>query len=119
MWNSVLIMLIALIILGGFKLRQILRPFLKEENDAVIHIPRLLAITIPLLFVTICHIASALGADVPAYLLSPAIDVGIIMTGAIIAVLGMSAGLLTPFLLIIVLWGVDIYVYFQYEINLI
>lgn len=92
---------------------------MKEENDAVIHIPRLLAITIPLLFVTICHIANALGATVPAYLLSPAINVAIVMTGGIIAVLGMSAGLLTPFLLIVVLWGVDLYIYFQYEINLI
>lgn len=99
-------------------MKKVFRPFIIEEN-AVIHIPRLLAITIPLLFVTICHVLNALGATVPEVLLSPVIDVGIIMTGAIIAVLGMTVGLLPPFLLIVVLWGVDLYVYFQYEINLI
>ena len=100
-------------------MRHFLRPFIKVENNAMIHIPRLLAITIPFLFVTICHIANALGAGVPAFLLSPVIGVGIIMTGAIIAVLGMSVGLLTPFILLVLLWGIDLYIYIQYEINLI
>ena len=100
-------------------MRHFFRPFLKEENNAMIHIPRLLAITIPFLFVTVCHIANALGATVPEFLLSPVIAVGIIMSGAIIAVLGMSAGLLAPFLLLLLLWGVDLYIYIQYELNII
>lgn len=89
---------------------------LKNNNDAVVHIPRLLALTIPFLFIIFINIASVF-TEVPGWLLEPIVQIAILFTGAVIAVLGLSFGLLPVFLLVTVIWGITIYYYAQYIAN--
>jgi len=84
------------------------------RNDVgMIHIPRLLSLTIPFLFIIFIHIANVF-VDVPGWLLEPIVQIAILFTGAVIAVLGLSFGLLPLFMLLMVLWGITIYYYAQY-----
>jgi hypothetical protein len=69
--------------------------------------------------VTVFHAANTIGAAVPDYLLSTAIGLAFVLSGATIAVMGLKLGLLGPFLLIMLIWGFSIYFYLEYELNLL
>ena len=83
---------------------------LKDDSYGIVHLPRLLALTIPFMFVIFLHIANVF-TPVPDYLMEPVIQIAILFTGAIIAVLGLTVGVLAPILLVIVIWGICIYYY--------
>lgn len=99
------------------KANQVFRS-LRYDNDATVHIPRLLAITIPFLIVTGAHMLHAIGVGVPEILLEPVFGFALIASGAVIAVLGMSAGLMPVFLIILLLWACFAYVYISMVLNL-
>ena len=87
-----------------------------NDADAMIHIPRLLALTIPFVFIVFLHIANVF-IDVPGWLMEPIIQIAILFTGVVIAVLGLSVGIGLLGVLIIVLWGVCIYYYASFIAN--
>ena len=82
----------------------------REDANAIIHIPRLLALTIPFVFIVMLHLANVF-IDVPGWLMEPTIQIAILFTGVVIAVLGLSVGIGVLAVLIFVLWGVCIYYY--------
>ena len=92
--------------------------FRKMDEYAVIHIPRLLALTIPFLIITGAHLLNAIGIGVPGLLLDPTFGLAFIASGAIIAVFGMSVGLLPIFILLILLWASFAYIYITQVLNL-
>ena len=89
------------------------------DNYAVLHLSRLLAISIPFIIVTFSHMLNAIGVGVPEILLEPTFDLALIASGAVIAVLGVGGGLLPLFLLMMILWGIWAYIYISYVLNLI
>lgn len=89
------------------------------ENVGMVHLPRLLAITIPFVIITLAHMLHAIGVSVPGWLVDPTINLAMVACGAVIAVLGMSVGLLPLFLLIGAILGFAVYIYFNYTIGLI
>lgn len=94
----------------NFKLRNF------SDDSGMVHIPRLLALTIPFLFVIFIHIANIF-MDVPSWLMEPVIQIAILFTGAVIAVLGLQFGLLPVFLLVAVVWGIAVYYYAQFIVD--
>jgi len=82
----------------------------RDNASGIIHIPRLLALTIPFVFIVMLHLANVF-IDVPGWLMEPVIQIAILFTGVVIAVLGLSVGIGVLALLILVLWGVCIYYY--------
>ena len=90
--------------------------FRKLNDNGMIHIPRLLALTIPFVFIVFLHIANVF-IDVPGWLMEPIIQIAILFTGVVIAVLGLSVGIGLLGVLIIVLWGVCIYYYASFIAN--
>jgi hypothetical protein len=86
------------------------------DSSGMVHIPRLLALTIPFLFVIFIHIANVF-VEVPSWLLEPIVQIAILFTGAVLAVLGLQYGILPVFLLVMVVWGITIYYYAQYIAN--
>lgn len=95
-----------------------LRKFSDDTFGAVI-ITRLLAISIPVILVTMFHAADALGMSIPGYLLSPTIGLALVATGCIIAVFGMKVGLAIPFICILLIWVFGVYFHWQYEIDIL
>ena len=87
------------------KLRNI-----RNDADAILHIPRLLALTIPFVFIVFLHISNVF-VDVPSWLMEPVIQIAILFTGVVVAVLGLGVGIGVLAVLILVLWGVCIYYY--------
>jgi hypothetical protein len=90
-----------------------------DESDAMIHIPRLLAITIPLLIITMAHIANALGANVPGWLVDPTINLAMVVVGGVIAVLGLSVGILPLIGIVAITFGFALYFYLNYTLGII
>jgi len=91
---------------------------LNDDTGAVI-ITRLLAITVPVILVTVFHAIDALGGSIPGYLLSPTIGLALVATGCIIAVFGMKLGLAIPFVCVLLIWVFAVYFYWSYEIDLL
>jgi len=85
----------------------------KLEEQAMIHIPRILALTVPFLFIIFIHIFNVF-IDLPSWLMEPVIQIAILFTGCVIAVLGLSFGLMPLFLLIMAVWGITVYYYAQF-----
>ena len=90
-----------------------------SENYAMIHIPRLLALTIPFVIVTFSHMLHALGVGVPDILIEPTFDLMLIISGGLIAVLGMGPGFMMMMLMLLVMWGIWAYIYVNYVLNLV
>lgn len=90
----------------------------KLENNryGMVHLPRLLALTIPFVFIMFIHIANVF-VDVPGFLMEPVIQIAILFSGCVIAVLGMQFGLMPLFLLIMAIWGISVYYYAQFIAN--
>jgi len=84
-----------------------------NDDCGMIHIPRLLALTIPLVIVIALHIANVF-MEVPEWLMEPIIQIAMLFTGCILAVLGLQFGLLPVFLLTMLIWGICIYYYAQF-----
>lgn len=91
---------------------------LNDNNYGVVHLPRLLAITIPFLFIIGLHIADVF-TEVPDVLMEPVIQITILFSGAVIAVLGLQFGLFPVFALLAVTIGIGLYYYLQFIINII
>jgi hypothetical protein len=91
----------------------------KNDDSGVAVISRLFAIGIPLILVTAFHTANAFGMEVWSPLLSISIAMAIVITGAIILVLGLKFGFYAPIMLIIIVWILTFYVYIQFEANII
>lgn len=89
---------------------------LKDNSNAVVHIPRLIALTIPFIFITFLHIAN-LFTPMPEWLMEPVIQIAILFSGCVIAVLGLQFGLMPLMALLLVLWGITIYYYAQFVAN--
>lgn len=98
----------------GFRLRS-----LRYDEDAVLVISRLFGIGIALIIVTIFHVCSAMGIGMWDPLLSISVACAIVFTGAIISVIGLKAGFYIPVMLGIVCWVLMIYIYIQFEANII
>jgi len=92
---------------------------LKEDDYAVVHLSRLLAISIPFLIITAVHLLNAVGIGVPEILLEPVFAMVFVGSGVIIAVLGMKSGLLTIFLILMLLWALFAYIYISMVMNLV
>ncbi len=90
-----------------------------DDDDAVMVISRAFAIGVPLILVTIFHTANAFGIGIWEPLLSIALASAIIISGAVIAVLGLKVGFYYPMMLIFIIWVLLIYVYLQFEANII
>ena len=91
----------------------------KDNNSGVIHIPRLLAITIPFLIITIAHMLNAFGIGVPDILLDAVFAFFIIALGLLIAILGMTINCMTWFIIIIGFFCLFVYIYIQYVVDII
>lgn len=89
-----------------------------NDDHGVVHLPRLLAITIPFLFVIGLHIANVF-TEVPDVLMEPVIQITILFSGAVIAVLGLQFGLFPVIALLAVTIGIGLYYYIQFIANLI
>lgn len=89
------------------------------ENSGMVHLPRLLAITIPFVIITLAHMINAIGISVPGWLVDPTINLAMVACGAVIAVLGLTVGFLPLFLIICAILGFAAYIYLNYVINLI
>jgi len=89
---------------------------LKDNADGMIHIPRILAISIPLVFIVCLHIANVF-VEVPSWLMEPIIQIAILFTGVVVAVLGLGVGIGVLGLLILALWGMCIYYYASFIAN--
>lgn len=100
----------------GFNLS--LRRF-RNDNDAVMVISRAFAITIPFVIVTILQTTNAIGIDVWDPLVSISVSIALILSGAVIAVLGLKTGFYYPIILVFVIWIICIFMYLQFEANII
>jgi len=83
---------------------------LNENSYGIIHLPRLLALTGVFAFVIILHIANVF-IDVPGWLMEPIIQIAILFSGCVIAVLGLTVGLGMLLVLLLAIWGICIYYY--------
>ena len=90
-----------------------------EETSGMVHLPRLLAITIPFVIITIAHMLNAIGVGVPGWLVDPTINLAMVSCGAVIAVLGLTVGLLPLFLIICAILGFAAYIYLNFTLGLI
>jgi len=86
------------------------KPRSLNEDYAIVHLPRLLALTIPFLFVILLHIANVF-VPMPDFLMESIVQIAILFSGACIAVIGLSMGFGMLAILIIVIWGITIYYY--------
>jgi len=91
---------------------------LKNNNICMVHLPRLLALTIPFIFVMFLHIINNFVA-MPEFLMDPVIQIAILFSGASIAVIGLSLGFGMLMILILVIWGIAIYYWAQFSANII
>lgn len=90
---------------------------LDKNNDiGMIHLPRLLALTIPFVFIMILHIANVF-VDIPSWLMEPIVQIAILFSGAVVAVLGLTVGLGVLMMLLLVIWGITVYYYAQFIAN--
>ena len=87
-----------------------------NNSLGMMHIPRLLALTIPFLFVIFLHILDVF-IEVPDWLMEPVIQIAILFSGAVIAVLGLSVGFGVLMILLLVIWGITVYYYAQFIAN--
>ena len=93
--------------------------FTRRFNDntyGIIHLPRLLALTIPFLFIVFIHIANVF-VTMPSWLMEPIVQIAILFSGAVIAVLGLTVGFGMLLILLLVIWGITIYYYAQFIAN--
>jgi hypothetical protein len=90
-----------------------------EETSGMVHLPRLLAITIPFTIITIAHMLNAIGVGVPGWLVDPTINLAMVAIGAVVTVLGLSVGFLPLFLIIVVILGFAAYIYLNYTLGII
>lgn len=96
-----------------------IRGFLYSDDEAVAVISRTIALAVPLIIVTIFHVCNAFGMDIWSPLLSISVALALILSGAVILVLGLKVGFYYPIILIFVIWILCIYVYVQFEANII
>ena len=84
----------------------------------MVPISRLFVISGAFIFVTIVHLANALGFHVEPWLVSPVITALILVVAMTIVIIGMKIG---TWILVLILAEIVIclYVYFQYELNII
>jgi hypothetical protein len=90
-----------------------------EETSGMVHLPRLLAITIPFTIITIAHMLNAIGVGVPGWLVDPTINLAMVAIGAVVTVLGLSVGFLPLFLIIVAILGFAAYIYLNYTLGII
>ena len=81
-------------------------------------ISRAIVISTAVIFVTIVHLSNALGFYVEPWLLSPVINALILVVAMTIVIVGLKIG---TWILVLILGEIIVclYIYFQYEINLI
>lgn len=83
----------------------------------MIHISRIVVLTAAFVFVMGCWIADIF-IEVPSILMEPIIQIAILFSGAVIAVLGFKL-LLPVFLLLLTVWAIALYYYLQFIIDLL
>ena len=84
-----------------------------DNRYGMIHLPRLLALTIPFLFIIVVNILDVF-ISMPSWLMEPIVQIAILFSGAVIAVLGLSVGFGVLMILLLVIWGITVYYYAQF-----